>query len=109
LAWWNHLGPEAAYAHQRALARDFAERVRDCRGVTVLTPDPPPAGIVTVSVQGYGGAELTAALAERGVIGRAVQSGPLQGTRFSFAVFNNAADVARAADSVRAVATGAAV
>jgi selenocysteine lyase/cysteine desulfurase len=72
--------------------------------VTLWSPDSPAGGIVTFSVNGLSPDALYEGLRARGVIGRAVRKGPIQGARLCTAFFNNLDDIGQAVDAVRHLA-----
>lgn len=107
IAWLEELGwgwVHGRIAEAREGARDALARIR---GVTVLTPAAPCAGLVTFTIDGADPAEACGALAADGVLVRWLEHPPA--LRASTGFFTDASDLARLALGVAAVAarTGA--
>jgi selenocysteine lyase/cysteine desulfurase len=97
--FWEGLPASAAYLRERELAATMAAAVQGLPGVSLLSPEVPTGGIVTVALEGWGGEALYEAFQEEGIVARPVGQGSLQGARLTLAYYNNVSDIeaARAA------------
>lgn len=101
------LGLERVQARVRELVSRLRSALSDLPRVTLHTPPPGEwsTGIVTFSVRGIPGRELTASLRERGFVQRATSmTGPDGGVRISLACYTSDEEVERLLGAVRELA-----
>jgi len=100
----SRLGPSAIEAHARELALYLHEALKQVPGARIWSPLDPKqmTGIVTFSVEGISGVDLSAALLERGSI---LTRSALKGTsvRVSIAAFTSQADLDRLVECTAAL------
>ncbi len=104
LGWLSmYMGMPWTQARANALAAGLADRLAGIPGVTVLTPRPAPATLVTFRISGWPAAQVLAELGPR-TFAVARDIAPLDAVRLSTGFWNTEAELARVATAVEELA-----